>query len=226
VSTHVPRPPSPPPRAAGGPAPLLVALAAAALAVLFVCGVGVAVLLLRGGHRAPPQQVVGAAIPGGWVPGRGGAGAPPPPPSSGPAAPVGAPPPLPSAAPEAPADHPPGELGEPDAQATPGQPGLAPGPVEQPPAAESFVPPRLINLPTPEYPAVGQRMGVEGTVVLQVLVAADGHVLEANPIGERLGMGFEASARRAAFAARFEPARRNGEPVDAETRIAIRFRLQ
>src|SRR6187551_38175 len=82
VSSYVPPPPPPPPRRrsaprAGtgrGPHPLLVALGAAALAVLFVCGVGFAVLLLRGGRHTAPQEVVGAALPPAWVPGRGGAG--------------------------------------------------------------------------------------------------------------------------------------------------------
>jgi protein TonB len=110
--------------------------------------------------------------------------------------------------------------------ATPSFGEAAPPQVEEPPPALSFEPPRLVYLPTPEYPRLGLRMQREGTVELQVLVSASGRVLSAEPVGERLGLGFEAAARRAAFNARFEPARRNGEPVEGETRIAIRFRLQ
>jgi protein TonB len=133
----------------------------------------------------------------------------------------------------APAEPPPPEAVEGDAGplaegvATPSFGEAAPPPVEAPPPpALSFEPPRLVYLPTPEYPRLGLRMQREGTVELQVLVSASGRVLTAEPVGERLGLGFEAAARRAAFNARFEPARRNGEPVEGETRIAIRFRLQ
>jgi protein TonB len=104
--------------------------------------------------------------------------------------------------------------------------GEAPAAAPQAEMEASFEPPRLLYLPTPEYPQMGRRMGREGVVELQVLVDEGGRVRSADPVGERLGMGFEAAARRAAFAARFEPARSDGRPVEAETRIAIRFRLR
>ncbi|HEV8631561.1 MAG TPA: energy transducer TonB [Thermoanaerobaculia bacterium] len=205
--------------------PLLVMLAAAALAVLLVCGTGFAILLLRGSHRGGAQEVVGAALPPGWQPGSGvGVGQPPPEPPAGAARPVGTVPPPPEAAEPPPAEGPPSDELEPDAQATPPYGEQPPAP---PPAGDpDFQPPRLLYLPTPEYPRFAQRMGREGVVELQVRVGADGSVLAADPVGERLGMGFEAEARRAAFGARFAPARRDGVPVESETNIAIRFRLR
>ena len=208
--------------------PLLIALGAAALAVLVVGGVVLGLLLFRG-KSGSAQEVVGSALPSGWQPGSGrGVGqVPPPPPSGAQTAPVGSVPPVPKAEPMEPPRAATPEYGEtyPEEAPTPPTMELPGQPEEQPPVA-SFDPPRLIYLPTPEYPVLAQRMGREGTVTLQVLVGANGRVLAAEPTGERLGMGFEAAARRAAFNARFEPARRNGEPVEGEARIAIRFRLQ
>lgn len=234
--TVPPARPAPPPSgnsrrrraSATGAHPLLVGIAAAVLAVLVVLGIGLVALLLRGAGRPTPQEVVGSAIPPPWTPGKGGAGSAPPLPPAGAAPALGAP----AAAPTPPPPAPDSGVAEDQGIAPQAQPSAAP--LEQPPTgdapppapAEDFTPPRLIELPPPEYPAAGQRMGIEGVVVLQVLVAPDGRVLEANPVGERLGMGFEVAARRAAYAARFEPARRNGVPVQGETRIAIRFKLQ
>jgi protein TonB len=230
----VPELPSRPPRAgrprdvaSGGKLPpVLIALGAAALAVLVVGGVVLGLLLFRrtGGSA---QEVVGSALPAGWQPGgERGVGRVPPPPSSGSAAPVGS---VPPAHEVEPLPQPPAAPREgepyPEGAVTPPLEGLPPAPLEEP-AIASYEPPRMVYLPTPEYPVLGQRMGREGTVTLQVLVGANGRVLAAEPVGERLGMGFEAAARRAAFNARFEPARRNGEPVEGEARIAIRFRLQ
>jgi protein TonB len=208
--------------------PLAIALGSAALLVLLVGGLGLAFLLFRGAPGGT-QEVVGSALPPGWRPGGGqGVGEAPPPPGGAPPPPSGTAPPVPEAVPYAGAPElAPGEDGlPPEETATPGFGEPPQGPVEGESAVPSFEPPHLVYLPTPEYPAIGQRLGKEGTVNLRVLVGANGRVLEAEPVGERLGMGFEASARRAAFNARFEPARRNGEPVDGEARIAIHFRLQ
>jgi len=207
--------------------PLAVALGSAALLVLVVGGLALAFLLFRGAAGST-QEVVGSELPAGWQPGTGrGVGQAPPPPDGTPPVPTGTAPPVPEAVPYAGAPElAPGEEGmAPEEAATPGYGEPPNGPLEDSAAVPSFEPPRLVYLPTPDYPAIGQRMGKEGTVNLRVLVGANGRVLEAEPVGERLGMGFEASARRAAFNARFEPARRNGEPVDGEARIAIHFRL-
>ena len=210
--------------------PVLIVLGAVALMLVVTGGLAVALLLFRGA-RGSSQEVVGSQLPPVWQPGSGrGVGPLPPAPPSGQAAPVGSVAPVPQAEPPEP---PPPESAE--GEGVPLAEGVAtpslgeaapPPPVEEAPPAMSFEPPRLVYLPTPEYPRLGLRMQREGTVDLQVLVSPSGRVLSAEPVGERLGMGFEAAARRAAFNARFEPARRNGEAVEGTTRIAIRFRLQ
>jgi TonB family protein len=222
---------SPGERAAKGPwklPPLVVALGGAALLVLLVGGLVLGFLLFRGAPGST-QEVVGSDLPPVWQPGndRGVGQTPPLPPGSTLPRPAGTPPPVVEVQPYPPEAPEPAE-GEPmtDGESGPLPEGEPPQAPPEAPVAPSFQPPRLLYLPTPEYPPVGLRMRREGVVNLQVLVSAEGRVLEAEPVGARLGMGFEASARRAAFAARFEPARRNGEPVEGEGRIAIRFRLQ
>jgi periplasmic protein TonB len=224
-------------RAAGGRAvatpgrlpPLVIVLGAAALVVLVAGGFVLALLLFRGAGGGT-QEVVGSALPPVWQPDSGrGVGPVPPEPPSGHAAPVGSVPPVTRVEPLAPPPPAPGEgEGLPLAEGGPtpvfGE-GAPPPAAEAPPPA-TYEPPRLIDLPTPEYPPFGLRMRREGVVNLQVLVSSSGRVLSAEVVGERLGMGFEQEARRAAFRARFEPARRNGEAVESEARIAIRFRLQ
>jgi TonB family protein len=208
--------------------PVALALAAAALAVFVVAGLALALLMFRG-SRGGQQEVVGSALPPGWQPGGGqGVGqAPPAPPSGDEARAVGTVAPVPEATPYPAPPGGPGEEEESPVEST--DPSSLGEPTLPTPAGEvepSFEPPRLVYLPTPEYPAMGRRMGREGVVQLQVLVDENGHVRAADPVGERLGMGFEAAARRAAFGARFEPARSDGRRIEAETRIAIRFVLR
>lgn len=208
--------------------PVALALGAAAVAVLVVAGLGLALLIFRGA-RGGPQEVVGSALPPGWQPGGGqGVGqAPPAPAGGGSARPVGTVPPVPEASPYPEPPGGPDSEGETPLESTdPSALGESPAATPEQELEATFEPPRLLDLPTADYPQMGRRMGMEGTVQLQVLVGEDGRVLAADPVGERLGMGFEAAARRAAFAARFAPARSNGRPVRAETRIAIRFRLR
>ncbi|HXT49597.1 MAG TPA: TonB family protein [Thermoanaerobaculia bacterium] len=207
--------------------PVVLVLGAAAVVVVIVGGLVLAMLLFRR-SASGTQEVVGSALPPVWQPGgdRGVGQVPPEPPGGRAAAPVGSVPPVQEAEPLAPPAPAPeeGQLPPFEGAPTPAYGEPAPPPAPEPVAA--FEPPRLVDLPTPEYPRLGLRMRREGVVELQVLVSANGRVLSAEPVGERLGLGFENAARRAAFNARFEPARRDGEPVEGEARIAIRFRLQ
>jgi protein TonB len=101
-----------------------------------------------------------------------------------------------------------------------------PAALEEPPGELAYTPPRLLSLPDPSYPRMAERLRVEATVLLRVRVSSRGRVLDAEPIGEEVGYGFENEAVRAARRARFEPARRDGAPVTADTRLAVQFRLR
>jgi protein TonB len=103
-------------------------------------------------------------------------------------------------------------------------------PASAPAAAPApLVPPRyaaagLAN-PAPQYPYLARRRGVEGQVVLRVMVGPDGaatSVSVARPSGHRL-LDDAASAAIAKW--RFEPARRAGLPVAATVDVPVTFRL-
>jgi protein TonB len=77
----------------------------------------------------------------------------------------------------------------------------------------------------PAYPREARRRGYEGVVILTVHVSTEGACLAVD-LEESSG---HSSLDRAALAAvrrwRFEPARRNGVPVEAQVEVPIRFQL-
>jgi protein TonB len=112
-------------------------------------------------------------------------------------------------------------------------PEVAPDPAEvKPYAAEKYVAPTQVTvLPRPvsteiprgEYPPDALAQGLEGTVVLKLLVDETGKVAEATAV-EDPGHGFaEAAIRVAKRYFRFEPARRGAEPVATWLRFTVRF---
>ncbi|AGA34383.1 Ferric siderophore transport system, periplasmic binding protein TonB [Thioalkalivibrio nitratireducens DSM 14787] len=82
-----------------------------------------------------------------------------------------------------------------------------------------------LNNPEPVYPAAARSRGMEGLVLLEVEVGADGRVLS---VTVHSGSGFrvlDAAAQDAVRRWHFEPARREGRPVVATVEVPIRFRL-
>jgi TonB family protein len=104
----------------------------------------------------------------------------------------------------------------------------APGAVSPEPAepASAFEPPQLLRSIRPAYPRIARERRRMATVELRVRVDAAGRVLSAEPVGPRAGYGFDESAQEAAMSARFRPGRREGVPVEMETKLAIRFVLE
>ena len=80
--------------------------------------------------------------------------------------------------------------------------------------------------PRPEYPVIARRMGMEGVVLLSVLVRSDGGV---GDIDVQKSSGFsaldDAALRTVRSRWRFVPARKAGEAVDARVTVPIRFQL-
>lgn len=98
---------------------------------------------------------------------------------------------------------------------------------ERLPAPHDFVPvevePALIELPAPVYPEIARMAGVEGTVVVRVLVGAKGNVLDAvlleGPVMLRDAALF------AARGALYRPALQQNHPVPVWVLQRITFRL-
>ena len=82
----------------------------------------------------------------------------------------------------------------------------------------------LLSKPTPVYTAEARQKKIEGDVELDVEFTASGqiHVLR---VVQGLGYGLDEAAVTAAQQIRFNPARRDGQPVDSHGRLRIVFRL-
>ncbi len=85
-------------------------------------------------------------------------------------------------------------------------------------------PPRLLREVRPEYTEAARREAIEGDVLLEVIVLADGSVGEARVV-RGLGFGLDERALRAMRQWRFHPARRRGMPVSVLVEVAMSFRL-
>jgi TonB family protein len=86
------------------------------------------------------------------------------------------------------------------------------------------MPVEITHKPRPEYTADARRLRIEGDVSLRVLFLASGGV-EVLDVINGLGSGLDESAIRAARQIQFNPARRDGVPVDSAATIRIAFQL-
>jgi protein TonB len=75
------------------------------------------------------------------------------------------------------------------------------------------------------YTDEGRRRSVEGEVVMEVVVRADGSVGQVRVL-QGLGSGLNERAADAVRQWRFAPARRFGQPVDVLVEVAVEFRLR
>lgn len=88
-----------------------------------------------------------------------------------------------------------------------------------------ITPPGLLREVKPQYTEEARRLGVEGDVVLEIVVRSDGSV---GPITilQRLGSGLDQRAIEAVRQWRFSPAKRFGTPVDVLVEVAVEFKLR
>jgi protein TonB len=83
-----------------------------------------------------------------------------------------------------------------------------------------------VRFEPPDYPALARRRGVEGTVVLSLLVAVTGQVSEVRFVRRvAQDVGINEAAEAAARRARFHPATRGGVPAEAWYTLTIPFQL-
>jgi periplasmic protein TonB len=114
-------------------------------------------------------------------------------------------------------------------------PRAAPEPGEvKPYRSERYVPPTEVttlpqpvatDIPQSEYPREAQKLGLEGSVLLKLLVDENGRVVDAAVIQDP-GHGFgPAAVESAKRRFRFEPARRRDEKVATWIRFTVRYEL-
>jgi TonB family protein len=99
--------------------------------------------------------------------------------------------------------------------------------VEAPPV-QPFKPverkPRLVRQPYPGYPEIAEYAGLEGTVLVKVLVDKHGHPTRAFVIKTDQEI-FNETARKAALESRFRPAVMNSNPVKCWVLIPYKFTI-
>ena len=83
------------------------------------------------------------------------------------------------------------------------------------------VAPRLIEWTKPAYPEDARPFGIEGVVLLELVLGPRGRV-ETVVVRESIP-SLDDAAMRCVCAWRFEPARRNGRPVRTMSGAAVRF---
>jgi TonB family protein len=82
---------------------------------------------------------------------------------------------------------------------------------------------RIVTKVEPAYPEAARTGGVDGWVMLDAVIAADGSVKQLRPVfGRDL---LVESATKAVKVWKYEPYLSNGRPVEVETTITIEFRL-
>lgn len=100
-----------------------------------------------------------------------------------------------------------------------------PTPAVQPPVrvGGKVRPPRLLRRVEPVYPSLAKQAGIEGTVVLEATLGADGHVEELTVLGGHpllVEAGQQAVAQWV-----YEPTYLNERPVPVLLRVTLEFRL-
>jgi protein TonB len=86
-------------------------------------------------------------------------------------------------------------------------------------------PPTLLREVKPIYSDEGRRRGVEGDVVMEIVVRRNGSVGDVR-VTRALGAGLDQRAIAAVKQWRFSPARRNGVAVDVLVEVAVGFTLR
>jgi protein TonB len=92
-------------------------------------------------------------------------------------------------------------------------------------AGTGITAPGLIREVKPDYTEEARRRGVEGDVVLEIVVRSNGSVGDVKVL-QGLGGGLDQRAVDAVRQWRFSPARRYGTPVDVLVEVAVEFKLR
>jgi protein TonB len=97
------------------------------------------------------------------------------------------------------------------------------------PAPDTFVPyetpPTYVRQPKPDYPEMARKAGIEGMVVLWVLIDKDGQVRDVQ-VKKGLGAGLDEAAVESVKKVPWTPAIQNNRPVSVWVSVPIRFKLR
>lgn len=85
--------------------------------------------------------------------------------------------------------------------------------------------PILVKMVTPTYPVLARKAGVEGRVVLQIIVDSKGNVIESKVVLADPPGIFEEAAMEAILKWKFKPARQRGNPISVIMGQQVDFTL-
>ena len=86
-------------------------------------------------------------------------------------------------------------------------------------------PPLPIYKPEPPYTRQAKKAKIRGTVVLWIVIDAQGDVSDVREVSERLGKGLDENAVETVRTWKFKPARLNGVPVPVRVMVEVSFKL-
>ncbi len=92
-------------------------------------------------------------------------------------------------------------------------------------AGSGITAPAIVREVKPDYTEEARRRGLEGDVVLEIVVRSNGSVTDVKLL-RGLGGGLDQRAIEAVRQWRFSPARRYGTPVDVIVEVAVEFKLR
>ena len=84
--------------------------------------------------------------------------------------------------------------------------------------------PRALYQPPPRYSKQARNAKYQGTCVLWLVVGADG-IPRNIRVARTLGLGLDEEAIKAVRKWKFEPARKDGQPVAVQVNVEVSFRL-
>jgi periplasmic protein TonB len=84
--------------------------------------------------------------------------------------------------------------------------------------------PKPVDTPDPEYTEEARRAKIQGTCILWLIVDAEGRPRDIRVV-RGLGYGLDAKALETVKQWRFEPARKDGQPVNVQVSVEVGFRL-
>lgn len=84
--------------------------------------------------------------------------------------------------------------------------------------------PRPLYTPDPEYSEEARKAKYQGVVVLWVVIGPDGRVKDMR-VQRSLGLGLDEKAMEAVKQWKFDPARKDGQPVAVQINVEVNFRL-
>ena len=92
------------------------------------------------------------------------------------------------------------------------------------PNVGKLIPAEIVFKPNPVYTDEARRLRLEGEVLLEVVLGANGQ-LKINKVVRGLGHGLDEAAVKAAEQIRFKPATRDGQATDSTAVLHIIFQL-